>query len=303
MSSTGSIQEGTPVYGSNDQLIGNVEASSGQDISVNGQRIPRSSIAKVAQDRIILADTGSRYMNAATTDQDKVTGVGHRATSGAHDESNPNLHQQGNEIHVPVSEERLDVQKRQSDLGEVEVRKTVETEQQSIPVDLRHDEVHVEQRDITDRPLRADEANDAFKEGTVRVPVRGEEAVVTKEAYVTGEVVIDKDEVVERQQITDTVRRERVDIDENYQKARSGFQQHFNERSSKAGKGRTWDEAESNYRLGYETAHDESYADRQFEDVEGDLRRRHETSTTGKDSGWEQLREEVREGWNRARGR
>ena len=77
---------------------------------------------------------------------------------------------------------------------------------------LRHDEVNVREVDVADRPLRPGE--DAFGEGTIRVPVRGEEAVVTKEAVVTGEVVVEKETVAERRQITDTVRKQRVVVDE-----------------------------------------------------------------------------------------
>ena len=58
-------------------------------------------------------------------------------------------------------------------------------------------------------------------------------------------------------------------------------------------------------------AHDEHYAGREFEDVEPTLRSEYETDVrtcTGGARGsggerWEQLREEVREGWNRAHNR
>ncbi len=116
------------------------------------------------------------------------------------------------EIRVPVAEERLEVEKRQAELGEVEVRKSVVQEQVSVPVELEHEEVRVEERDLADRPVQA--GDQVFQEGVIRVPVRGEEAVVEKEAVVTGEVVIDKDRVAERQQVSDTVRRERVEVDE-----------------------------------------------------------------------------------------
>ena len=126
----------------------------------------------------------------------------------------------GDELRVPVAEERLTVDKRQAELGEVQLRKTVVEEQQTIPVELRREEVRVEQRDLADRPARA--GDDLFQGGTVRVPVRGEEALVTKEAVVTGEVVIDKERTTEREQITDTLRRERVEVDERYERARAG---------------------------------------------------------------------------------
>jgi uncharacterized protein (TIGR02271 family) len=204
------------------------------------------------------------------------------------------------EIRVPVAEERLNVGKREADLGEVEIRKTVTEEQQSVPVTLRRDEVTVQERDIADRPLRAGE--DAFSEGTIRVPVRGEEAVVAKETVVTGEVVIDKETTTEQRQVSDTVRKQSVDVDENYRQARAGFEQEFQTRAK--GTKRKFEQAEPNYRAGFTAAHDTRYEGRAFEDAEPELRREFESSApnAGADS-WEQLREEVRAGWSRARNR
>src|SRR3712207_7195414 len=51
------------------------------------------------------------------------------------------------------------------------------------------------------------------------------------QAVVTGEVVIAKERTTEREQITDTIRRERVEVDEQYTQHRTGFQQHFGQRS------------------------------------------------------------------------
>jgi uncharacterized protein (TIGR02271 family) len=117
------------------------------------------------------------------------------------------------EIRVPEVEERLEVEKRPVETGEVQVHKTVEEEQQTVPVDLRQEEVHVERRDVAERPIGPGEAAQAFQEGTIRVPVRGEEAVVRKEAVVTGEVAVQKEQTTEREEIADTVRRERVEVD------------------------------------------------------------------------------------------
>ena len=52
-----------------------------------------------------------------------------------------------------------------------------------------------------------------FEEGIIRIPLRGEEVVVRKEAVVTGEVVINKERTTERQEITDTVRKQHVEVD------------------------------------------------------------------------------------------
>jgi len=200
------------------------------------------------------------------------------------------------EIRVPVAEERLNVETRQAELGEVQLRKTVEQEQVSIPVELQREEVRVDQRDVADRPVQA--GDQVFQEGTIRVPVRGEEAVVSKQAVVTGEVVIEKERTTEREQITDTIRRERVEVDEQYNQHRSGFQQHFGQRQQQAG-GRSWEEAEPNYQYGYMAGRNSQYQGRQWEDVESDLRTDYESrygrnwseNETGSTSGAGALRE------------
>ena len=51
-----------------------------------------------------------------------------------------------------------------------------------------------------------------FEEGTIRIPVRGEEAVVRKEAFVTGELVVNKERTVTREEVTETVRRQDVEL-------------------------------------------------------------------------------------------
>ena len=169
----------------------------------------------------------------------------------------------GGEVRVPVREERLDVEKRQGEMGSVDIHKTVEAEQVNVPVELRHEEVTVNRVDVPNRPVSVGDAPDAFKEGTIRVPVRGEEAVARKEAVVTGEVVVDRDVVTERETISDTVRKEHVDVDENYRTAREGFRQHFESRraglTGTAVDTRTFEDAEPNYRRGFTAAHDERY--------------------------------------------
>ncbi len=262
------IREGMQVYGANDQVIGKVESIHGDGFHVNGQHYTRAQVARVAQNRVYLTGTG--MASTGTTE---------------------------GEIRVPVAEERLSVGKREAELGEVEIRKTVTEEQVSVPVTLRRDEVHVEEVDVKDRPLRQGE--DVFSEGTIRVALHGEEAVVAKEAVVTGEVVVNKETIAQEQQVTGTVRKQHVDVEQAYQQARTGLEQSHATRTS--GKGRAFEQAEPNYRAGFTAAHDDRYQGREFEQVESDLRTQHTTSGSG--DSWEQLREEVREGWNKARGR
>ncbi len=214
--------------------------------------------------------------------------------------------QRDDDARIPVAEERLEVEKRQAELGEVQLHKTVTEEEQTIPVELQREEVHVREVDTGDRPVQSGE--DVFQEGTISVPVRGEEAVVQKQAVVTGEVVLDKDRITEQQNVSGTVRRERVEVDEDYGRHRDNFQQHFTQRQSSLQGGqyasRTWEQAEPNYRYGHSSAYDERYQGREFDEVEPDLRSDYESryAQSGQ-SGWQDLRDEVREGWTRARGR
>lgn len=54
-----------------------------------------------------------------------------------------------------------------------------------------------------------------FEEGTIRIPVKGEELVVRKELVVVEEIVVTKERTIERQTITDTVRRQDVVVDDD----------------------------------------------------------------------------------------
>jgi len=83
------------------------------------------------------------------------------------------------------------------------------------------------QRDVADRPATEADLANAFEEGTLRVPVRGEEAVARKETVVTGEVVIDKTRTTETQRVTDTIRKERVDVDDDYERHRADYQRAY----------------------------------------------------------------------------
>ncbi len=176
----------------------------------------------------------------------------------------------GDELRVPVAEERLTVDKRQAELGEVRLHKTVVEEQQTIPVDLMREEVTVQQRDIADRPAQA--GDNLFQGGTIQVPVRGEEAFVTKEAVVTGEVVVDKERTTEREQITDTLRRERVEVDEHDERARAGSAGRFEQGRAAAPPA---------------TGPTQRQTSREAEPQP--------RQSSGAGEGWEQLREQVRE--------
>ena len=298
------LRKGMQVFGPDNKPVGTIDRWDDKNVFVGGKSYERSHFDRFDNDRLYFSNDGYRAYSSS--------GAAAGSATMGRDTDARGMDARGKaegEIRVPVMEERLDVEKRQVDMGSVDVRKEVTSEQVSVPVQLTQEEVHIDRRDVKDRPVATGDMPDAFKEGTIRVPVRGEEAVVTKEAFVTGEVVIDRERTTETQTISDTVRKERVEVDENYTRQREDFRKHFEgSRQGATGKKadtRTFDDAEPNYRTGFYAANDEKNRGRKFEDVEPDLRRQHTASSTkssgtaGSGDSWEHLRQEIREGWER----
>lgn len=110
---------------------------------------------------------------------------------------------------MKLREEQLNMNKRSVQAGEVDLRKEVVSEQQTINVPVTHEEVIIEEHPVTDgqfdnTPIGQDEV--------IRVPVTEEKINVTKDTVVTGEVSVGKRAVQENQQVTDTVRREEARV-------------------------------------------------------------------------------------------
>jgi uncharacterized protein (TIGR02271 family) len=238
MDLTGKLKQGMRVIGADETEYGTVERYDDERVYVGGQPVPYSAFERLDQDRLYVRQGGERYFSERRQEQ-AVSREG--------------------EVRVPLVEERLTVGIRPLELGDIEIRKTVETEQTSVPIVLRRDQVDVRLVDIDERPIAVYEVADAFKEDVIRVPVRGEQASVQKVAVVTGEVAVSRTEVSERQTVSETVRQVTVTVTANYDEARPHFRQHFEEMQARlqaAGgptfRARDFADAESNYRTGFE---------------------------------------------------
>jgi uncharacterized protein (TIGR02271 family) len=278
------LHEGMQVYSGEGQQLGTIEATDADSLTVKGQQYEFTSIERVEGDRVYL----TRQVGAST----ERGGAGGGAAAGER------VAEAAGEVRVPVREERLEVEKREGELGEVQVRRRIEQEEQTVPVELEREEIHVRQEAVPERPVAEGELPGAFQEGTIRVPVRGEEAVARKETVVTGEVVIDRERTSQTQQVAGTVRREEVEVDEDYARHRAAYQQEYAQRAGAAG--RPFEEAEPHFRTGYAAARDPRYAGKPFEEAEPELRR---AAGAGDESAWERIKREVREGFTRARER
>jgi uncharacterized protein (TIGR02271 family) len=117
----------------------------------------------------------------------------------------------GREESIPVVEERLRVGKRDVSNGRVRVRSYVIEEPVHESVTLRQEHVDVERRPV-DRTATA--ADDLFRERTIELEERGEEAVVSKDARVTEELVLRKQATERTEDVSDTVRRTEVEVED-----------------------------------------------------------------------------------------
>ncbi len=118
---------------------------------------------------------------------------------------------QGNgDIEVPLSEEQIKVGKRTVDAGQVHLRKVVRTEIVNQPVEIRHEDVVVER--VAAGEVRSGAVNTDFKEEVIDVPLTREEVVVQKDAKVTGAVRLHKTAETETQTVSETVRKEDVEV-------------------------------------------------------------------------------------------
>jgi len=204
-------RKGMQLFDADETLIGMIAGARGGTISVGGRRIPKGAIARVTQNRAYLKADVATW----GADQDRVPAaravrtVGRPAAPRRAPRAPRTTVNAPSTTVVPLAAERLRTEKRATELGEVRIRKTVVTEERRVPVDLHYERVHVEERDFPDRPATG---ADLFEEGTIVVPLRGEEAVVSKEAVITGEVIIGKELATERRDVTATVRSEHAEV-------------------------------------------------------------------------------------------
>jgi uncharacterized protein (TIGR02271 family) len=113
------------------------------------------------------------------------------------------------------SEEELRVGTTERESGRVRLKKYVVEDEVTQTVPVRREEVRVEREPITD--ANRDDALDgpAISEEEHEVVLRSEEPVVEKRAVPKERVRLEKDVQTEEREVSDTVRSERIDVDDS----------------------------------------------------------------------------------------
>lgn len=113
---------------------------------------------------------------------------------------------------IPLIEERVAVTKRQVEAGRTRIRVSVEEREESVPVELRHDEVEIE-RVPKNLPLQS--LPSVRLEGTTTViPVVEEVVVVEKRLVLVEEIHVRRKSTSEARQVPVTLRVEQVAVDQ-----------------------------------------------------------------------------------------
>ena len=115
------------------------------------------------------------------------------------------------DIRVQRHEEELQAQKVARQAGEVRVSKDVVEEQQTLEVPVTREQVTVRSVETSGS---VGDTSEAFQGGTISVPVREEGVEVNKQVRVAEELEIDKRAVQDTERVTDSVRREQVNVEE-----------------------------------------------------------------------------------------
>jgi len=205
---------------------------------------------------------------------------------------------QGGEMRMPVVEEKLAVGKREVQSGGVQIHRRVTEKPVEESVNLRKERVNVERRPV-DRAATPG-MMDTFKEGTMEVNAKSEEAVVEKKARVVEEVVVNKTAEQKTEKVRDTVRRSDVDVtksgadmDSNRRAWREDYQKQF------GSTGRKYEYYDPAYEYGAGLRNEPRYRDYDWTRLEPEARRTWEQRNPN--TPWEQIKGAVRYSWERTK--
>jgi uncharacterized protein (TIGR02271 family) len=115
------------------------------------------------------------------------------------------------------SEEELQVGTQTREAGRARLRKHVVTETQQVTVPVQREELRVEREPITDANLDAATSGPAISEEEHEVTLHEETPVVDKRAVPRERVRLEKDTVTEERQVSEDLRKEQIQVDDQDQ--------------------------------------------------------------------------------------
>jgi uncharacterized protein (TIGR02271 family) len=114
------------------------------------------------------------------------------------------------------SEEELNVGTRERESGRVRLRKYVVEDEVTQTVPVRREEVRIEREPITDTNREDATSGPEISADEHEVVLHEEEPVAEKRVVAKERVRLDKDITTDERQVSETVRKEHVDVDQNH---------------------------------------------------------------------------------------
>ena len=121
----------------------------------------------------------------------------------------PNVAATGSDTSVTLSEEELAVDKVEREAGAVRLRKYVVTEDVNITVPVKKQVARIVRTPVSDGRTGTIDEDDVVEE----ITLKEEEIVVDKNVVAKEEVAIETETITDEKQVSDTVRKEQVEVD------------------------------------------------------------------------------------------
>ena len=123
--------------------------------------------------------------------------------------------EENGETIIPLTEERLEVSKKETMEGATLIKESVK-ETKTVEVQLTHEELIIEKRKPSSSRSRGNTTTEGEQQKQIQskteitIPLKKEEVVVTKKPYVKEEIVIKKKQVTETKTVSEDVMSEKV---------------------------------------------------------------------------------------------
>jgi uncharacterized protein (TIGR02271 family) len=212
----------TGLFGTKSSFVPLAQASSsGDQVQVpydkqlvkDAPRVDTDQHLSEAEEQELWRHYGLDYDSEYTTDRDGDGVYDHvQDTAVGRDTSGPTT-----DDAMTRSEEELRVGTTQRERGRARLRKYVTTEQQTVTVPVQREEVRVEREPITDANRDAATSGPAISEEEHEVTLHEEEPVVEKRVVPRERVRLDTETVTDERQVTEEVRKEQIEVDDQDQ--------------------------------------------------------------------------------------
>lgn len=147
-------------------------------------------------DRIMMDHGGMLYRHGEMRREERMTTTEMRAPT-----ETPRM----GEVHMPVIDEEVLVEKARHQVGQVEVTSETTAHTVEVPTTITHEEIRVERRKLDHAMTPAEYQGSTTEKGVIRMPIVEEELRVTKTPVIREELVVTRLPVTEQETLRETV--------------------------------------------------------------------------------------------------